>query len=181
MVEKRENLGERTDKWFTLNRGTAHPEIFTSPKIVAPQRSKLNTFGYNELSWYASADVYYITSTDESTLDLKYALGILNSKLYFLWLYLMGKRKGEALELYQKPLSEVPIKDVNIKQQEQVIKQVEILIHGHDDHAWNKLNDLIFKIYDITDSEIEAINRLYDEKSKSKIASNVEEKESDAA
>ncbi len=40
---------------------------------------------------------------------LKYLLAILNSNLYFFWLYFRGKRKGEMLELYQQPLSEIPV------------------------------------------------------------------------
>ncbi|WP_300978482.1 hypothetical protein [Flavobacterium sp.] len=40
---------------------------------------------------------------------MKYILALLNSKLFFLWLSYKGKRKGDMLELYQKPLSEIPI------------------------------------------------------------------------
>lgn len=93
----------------SIKKGTAHPHIFTCAKIVCPQRSKVNTFGYNECDWYASADVYYITNPHKDY-HIKYILGLLNSKLYFVWLYHKGKRKGETLELYQKPLSEIPIK-----------------------------------------------------------------------
>jgi hypothetical protein len=78
---------------------------------------------------------------------MQFLLGILNSKLYFCWLYLQGKRKGESLELTAKPLSEIPIKDVDIKQQGQVLAQVKILIKGHNDAAWKKLNEAIYEIY----------------------------------
>ena len=66
--------------------------IFESSKIVAPQRSLTNTFGYNEISWYESADVYFITPKD-NFYSLKYILALLNSKLYFLWLYHQAKGK----------------------------------------------------------------------------------------
>ncbi|HQM79039.1 MAG TPA: TaqI-like C-terminal specificity domain-containing protein, partial [Bacteroidales bacterium] len=127
MISKRKNLNERLDKWFTLNRGTAHPNIFISPKIVAPQRSPRNTFGYNEIPWYASADVYFITQKDENV-SLKYILALLNSKLYYLWLYYRGKRKGEFLELYQKPLSEIPIKIVPQMDQQPFIDLVDQIL-----------------------------------------------------
>lgn len=84
-------------------------EFFESPKIVVPQRSLKNTFGFNDSSWYASADVYFIIQND-LTINLKYVLTLLNSKLYYCWLYKKGKRKGESLELYLIPLSEIPIK-----------------------------------------------------------------------
>ena len=35
---------------------------FENEKIVCPQRSKTNVFGYNFIPWYASADVYFITT-----------------------------------------------------------------------------------------------------------------------
>jgi len=82
---------------------------FDSPKIVAPQRSPKNTFGYNEVPWYASADVYFITQKDENV-SLKYILALLNSKLYYLWLYYRGKRKGEFLELYQNHFQKFQLK-----------------------------------------------------------------------
>ena len=56
--------------------------IFNGPKIVAPQRSARNTFGYNEIPWYAASDVFFITAP-RNGYDLKYILGLLNSKLYF--------------------------------------------------------------------------------------------------
>ena len=93
-------------KFVLFNFSIIHPYIFTSPKIVCPQRSKVNTFGYNECDWYASADVYYITNPHKDY-NIKYILGLLNSKLYYVWLYHKGKRKGETLELYQKPLSKI--------------------------------------------------------------------------
>jgi len=47
--------------WWALS--SARKDFdFGTPKIVAPQRSYTNTFGYNEISWYASADVYFITA-----------------------------------------------------------------------------------------------------------------------
>ena len=64
----REINNEKTEYWYQLRRGTAHPHIFTSAKIVCPQRSKANTFGYNECDWYASADVYYITNPQKDFL-----------------------------------------------------------------------------------------------------------------
>ena len=100
---------------------------FESKKIVAPQRSRTNTFGYNEIPWYASADVYFITEKD-TDFSLKYILALLNSKLYYQWLYHRGKRKGETLELYQKPLSEIPIKKISEEKQNPFIELVDKIL-----------------------------------------------------
>jgi len=99
---------ENQKNWFRLDR-PREEFIFTNDKICVPQRSRSNIFGLSFNDWYASADVYFIKTKDESY-NLKYLTAILNSKLYYLWYYYKGKRKGEMLELYQKPLSETPIR-----------------------------------------------------------------------
>ena len=81
---------------------------FTSEKIIAPYRSKENVFSLSEASFFASKDVAYIIPYEKSYVKL--FLGILNSKLALFWLKTMGKMKGDVLELYAKPLNEIPIK-----------------------------------------------------------------------
>ena len=98
--------------WYSLH-WARKKEIFEGEKIICPQRATTVSFSYNNIPWYASADVYFITqkkSQNDNMVELKYVLALLNSKLYYHWFYHRGKRKGEMLELYQKPLSEVPIK-----------------------------------------------------------------------
>ncbi|MFQ5754147.1 MAG: Eco57I restriction-modification methylase domain-containing protein, partial [bacterium] len=74
-------------------------EYFTASKIIAPYRSKRNTFAYNEIPWFASQDVCYILP-QSLEFEIKYLLAILNSNLCFKWLQFKGKRKGDILELY---------------------------------------------------------------------------------
>ena len=170
LVRIREINKENTDYWHQLRRGTAHPHIFTCNKIVCPQRSKLNTFGYNECDWYASADVYYITNP-KGGYQIKYLLGLLNSKLIYIWLYNKGKRKGESLELYQKPLSEIPIFKAEVQDQNDVIDLVENIINSKDntisdDYNSNveKLDMIIYKLYNLSESEIKYIESFYHSK-----------------
>lgn len=170
LVRIREINKENTDYWHQLRRGTAHPHIFTCNKIVCPQRSKLNTFGYNECDWYASADVYYITNP-KGGYHIKYLLGLLNSKLIYIWLYNKGKRKGESLELYQKPLSEIPIFKAEVQDQNDVIDLVENIVNSKDntisdDYNSNveKLDMIIYKLYNLSESEIKYIESFYHSK-----------------
>lgn len=136
---------------------------FEIEKIVAPQRSRLNVFGYNTIPWYASADVYFITNAKHGC-SLKYILGLLNSKLYYFWLYYKGKRKGDALELYQKPLSEVPIKIAN--NQRDFIELVDVIMSEKEkckntDVEEEKLNKMVYELYDLTPEEIAEVEKLY--------------------
>lgn len=137
-------------------------KIFNSPKIIAPQRSKLNTFAYNDIPWYSSADVYYITAKTKD-MNLLYLLGILNSFLMYFWLYHRGKRKGEMLELYRTPLLEIPIVIANRDLQKKIIDLTQLIIvrsqKDLDVSALEKeLNDLVYNIYDLSEDEKKSIN-----------------------
>lgn len=145
---------------------------FIKEKIVAPQRSKTNTFGYNECEWYASADVYFITEP-KPDYQLKYILALLNSNLYYIWLYNKGKRKGESLELYQKPLSEIPIKKADKTTQDKFVSVVDKIldITQSGDYLENKekqdavkeyekqIDIMVYKLYDLTYEEIKSIDK----------------------
>jgi hypothetical protein len=150
-------------------------EYFESPKIVVPQRSLQNTFGYNESSWYASADVYFVIQKD-SKFKLKYILALLNSKLYYSWFYHKGKRKGDSLELYLIPLSETPIKKAIVSVQEIFEKIADYIIEcktqkskGYSvnsliDSFFESLNNLlVYELYfeeEITDADISVMKYL---------------------
>lgn len=138
--------------------------MYTGPKIVAPYKSKSNTFGYNECEWFASGDVYYINQMNNN-FDLKYILALLNSKLYLFWLKLKGKRKGNLLELYQKPLSEIPIKITPKNDQNDIIVIVDKIIrYNHDVAMVNMLSKeidmAVYKLFKLSDEEINTIENL---------------------
>ncbi|OBW62941.1 MAG: hypothetical protein A9183_00770 [Dehalococcoides mccartyi] len=144
---------------------------FCGPKIVVPQRSYQNTFAFNDVPWYASADVYFITERDEN-INLKYCLALMNSKLYYLWLYHKGKRKGEMLELYQVPLSEIPIKKISKTDQKPFIAVVDQILNitKNEDYLRNlvkqtkvkdleeQIDQLVYQLYKLTPEEIEVVD-----------------------
>ena len=154
--------------WWVLT--TSRRQNFSGPKIVAPQRSPRNTFGYNEILWYAASDVFYITEKDRS-ISLKYILSLINSKLYYLWLYHRGKRKGETLELIAKPLSEIPIKKLVKTDQKPFISIADkiLTITKDDDYLSNtdkqaevkelerEIDQMVYKLYELTPEEIAVV------------------------
>jgi len=150
--------------WWVLT--TSRRQDFNGPKIVAPQRSPINTFGYNEIPWYAASDVFFITEKDHDV-SLKYILTLLNSKLYYIWLYHKGKRKGETLELIATPLSEIPIKKISTAEQKPFIDIGDqiIAITKDGDYLSNpskqakvgvlesQIDQLIYQLYGLTEEE----------------------------
>jgi adenine-specific DNA-methyltransferase len=153
--ENANGLDKAIDKGFYYFGSVRRKLDFSIPKIVSPQRSKSNVFALTNGDWYASADVYCISSPSTQTC-LKYIIGILNSKLYYQWFYHRGKRKGEMLELYQKPLSETPI--MLIKNQSIIVDLVNDIIEkkliGKKTLEQEfKLNILVAKIYKLNYNE----------------------------
>jgi adenine-specific DNA-methyltransferase len=146
-------------KWWVIF-AARNLEVFARKKIVCPQRSYENTFGYNEILWLGSADVYFITEKDKKV-DLKYVLSLLNSKLYYLWLYHKGKRKGEMLELFYTPLTQIPIKYISIKEQLPFILLADTIIAAKNSNPQAdtrleeaEIDQLVYKLYGLSNEEI---------------------------
>ncbi|MBW9220756.1 Eco57I restriction-modification methylase domain-containing protein [Methanothermococcus sp. SCGC AD-155-M21] len=113
LINRREfKNGKR--KWYLLHR-SRDEDIFISPKIVCPQRSKMNSFSFVPFPFYASADVYFITSKRNKPIELKRLLITLNSQLIYYYLKRSGKLKGEQIELYYTPTKNLPIKLIDGK------------------------------------------------------------------
>lgn len=157
--------------WFALQ-WSREQSIFEGPKIVVPQRALQNNFGYNEDVWYASADVYFITAKS-GNVSLKLLLGILNSKIIYFWLYNMGKRKGNYLEMYSSPLSQIPINtNFDHKTKEYIEKTTNNILtccnntYDHEliERYQDKIDKKIYEVFGFDREEIKAINELYKEK-----------------
>lgn len=171
VLDLRRETQKGTRKWFALQ-WSREQRIFDGPKIVVPHRAVRNKFGYNEDMWYASADVYYITTKNEN-IDLKLLLGILNSKITYFWLYNMGKRKGNYLELYSSPLGQIPITiDIQHDVRERIINTTDKILsickneydHKLVEEYQDRIDRELFKVYSFTKEEIKAINELYPKK-----------------
>lgn len=92
---------------------------FDDDKIVIPHRAARNIAAYAPREWYASSDVYFISSP-RGKITLWYLLALLNSKPYYAWLFYKGKRKGKLLELYSQPLGEIPVPSASAQTQKTI-------------------------------------------------------------
>lgn len=140
--------------------------------IVCPQRSYRNTFAYVDNTFYSASDIFYI-SQNKNDVDLKYILSILNSKLIYFWLYWLGKRKGDILELTFEPLQYIPIKKTDTQTQNKFISIVDkiLAITQTEDYLQNKekqdavkeyekqIDVMVYKLYELTYEEILTIDK----------------------
>ena len=152
----------RRGNWWVLNTPRLDMD-FEGAKLITPYRTKSPRFAYSDTPWYASRDVYFITTKDPE-ISLKYILALLNSDLYFLWLLSKGKRKGGMMELYSKPLSEIPVRKISKADQIPFIEAIDKIIKLKRDNKEaditaieELINDLVYQLYGLTEEEIEIV------------------------
>lgn len=107
---------DKEGKWWYLY-GYRPNTNFDNEKIILPYRAVDNSFAFSHKPFYASIDVFFINITDPQ-FKTKYINCILCSDIIEYWLNKNCKRKGKILELYQKPLSAIPIIEADKKVQE---------------------------------------------------------------
>lgn len=170
ILRAREQVSDRDNSWYWIRGSKRQFFVNTGEHIICPYRTKTNTFALTDGNIIGAGDVYLITRKDKD-ISFRYLLALLNSKLYFIWIYNQGKRKGETLELYQKPLSEIPIKKISEYEQKPFIEIVNkiLAITKSDDYMsdiekqakvkdYEKLIDqMVYKLYGLTKEEIEIV------------------------
>lgn len=124
VLSSRNEVKKKMYSWYRLERPRNKTVFDSKEKIVVPYRATKNRFAYdNEQSFNDGGDIRVIVLKDTSP-NIKFVLGLLNSKLIN-WFYgFIGKPKGKTREYFNEPLGEIPIPQVNFK----VIK----LMQAHD-------------------------------------------------
>ena len=147
-------------KYFHLQWGR-EKNIFYGEKLVCPYRSKKNIFAYTDKEWFCRSDVYIIKKISEK-ISLKFLLALLNSKLYYIWLFNKGKRKGDILELFPTSLYEIPIKIVSDEEQQKYVQIVERIIElkkldKDTQELENQIDEMVYDLYELTEEEKELV------------------------
>ncbi len=170
LQEKRECKNGRIP-WYSLH-WPRDRWYFEEEKITNSRRAKKNIFAYENDKNYEQSDIMITTLREEfrESFKLKYILALLNSKLYFLWFYYRGKKKGNSLELYGKPLEETPIKLVDETKQNKIVKLVDQILEITKQHSYDpqnppieqvnlekKINQMVYKLYELTEEEIKIV------------------------
>jgi adenine-specific DNA-methyltransferase len=151
-------------KWWVIFTAK-NKKVFEESKIICPQRSKFNRFALHKEQFYASADVYYISNNKFNNYSLIFLTAILNSKLFYFWLKKKGKVKGNNLELYHKPLCEIPVKFFDQKITSALENYInQILTNKNTDEIKKidqKINSIVNQAYKLTSEEINYIENFY--------------------
>ena len=96
---------------------------------------------------------------------------MLNSRLYFAWLYNRGKRKGEALELYQVPLTEIPIPSIgnlHINTLTEAVNEILKAAKAGDENLISslerKVDQVVYEIFNLSPQDISSVEDFWNKK-----------------
>lgn len=168
--------GDKGDYWWELRACEYYPE-FERPKIVFPDISQRGNFALDEVGQYYCANtVYLIGSAD------KYLLGILNSKLItYFYSRISSTYRGGYLRFFRQDIGRIPIPRINsdslsdkakydnmislvdnilyqYKQLSEAKTDFEAkLIQRQIDTIDKQIDQLVYKIYGLTDEEIKIV------------------------
>ena len=144
--------------------GLHRPRIesnFKGEKILSIRKGYLPSFSYSSDDTFVSR-AYLIIKT--SRFNNLFLTGLLNSRVIAYWLKEKGKIQGQNFQVDKEPLLSIPIKR-NKKIEKQIAKEVEKILSRKNkfenatiDVHENKINELVFELYELNNKEKEFIN-----------------------
>jgi hypothetical protein len=141
-------------------------EFYTNPKLLIKHNNIFPQATFSKENICFTSSIYSIISDDH--IELKFLCAILNSSLMqFYCLYGINNQKNTTINLNQYMIRHLPIKNANPNDKKDLSEKVQTIILSLIDsngklgdkaiHLSREIDDLIFKLYDITDDERELI------------------------
>ena len=165
-IGRSRSLGEKREKykWYEIQDTTAYYAEFEKPKIIYPEMAKFLYGCYDTTKTFGLKTTYFISTRDLSL------LAILNSKL-FDW-YARHKFQslndpwaGGRLQFKKTSMEAVPIADRTAAQKAELTGLVEQILADLEScgvpNIEKKIDELVYKLYDLTDKEKAMIKRTY--------------------
>ncbi|HEA8136328.1 TPA: Eco57I restriction-modification methylase domain-containing protein [Campylobacter coli] len=164
-LDKFQNVITSDNKPYGLHRARDEKFFTGSPRIVALRKCVGEPkFSYVDFDCYVSATFYVIKT---QRINVKYLTAILNSKLVAFWLKHKGKMQGNNYQIDKEPLLNIPIVTINSKNQkiadelinlvDEILKAKEQDKNANTQELENKINSLVYKLYNLTEEEIKII------------------------
>ncbi|EDO8817124.1 class I SAM-dependent DNA methyltransferase [Campylobacter coli] len=164
-LDKFQNVITSDNKPYGLHRARDEKFFTGSPRIVALRKCVGEPkFSYVDFDCYVSATFYVIKT---QRINVKYLTAILNSKLVAFWLKHKGKMQGNNYQIDKEPLLNIPIVDTNSKNKkladelinlaDEILKAKEQDKNANTQELENKINSLVYKLYNLTEEEIKII------------------------
>ncbi|EPU0135781.1 class I SAM-dependent DNA methyltransferase [Campylobacter coli] len=154
-----------SNKWFETQDNIAYYEEFEKEKIVYPETTQGAYFVYDNKGIFLEKTAFFIVCE-----NLKYLLGLLSSNLitYYYKNFSQGCKLGTKGYQYNKhALENLPIPKINSKNQnivdelinlvDEILKAKEQDKNANTQELENKINSLVYKLYNLNEEEIKTI------------------------
>ncbi|EOJ7976668.1 Eco57I restriction-modification methylase domain-containing protein [Campylobacter coli] len=163
MDNRRENLNKRLD-FYHLHWARDERFFESGEKIVSVRKCIEPIFSYLNNEAYVMLSLNVIKT---QRINVKYLTGLLNSKLVAFWLKHKGKMQGNNYQIDKEPLLNIPIVDTNSKNEkladelinlvDEILKAKEQDKNANIQELENKINSIVYKLYNLTEEEIKII------------------------
>ncbi|ELH7303374.1 Eco57I restriction-modification methylase domain-containing protein [Campylobacter jejuni] len=158
-------LEKRADKGLTPYnlRNCAYLDEFEKEKIVYAEMTKEACFMLDNSNFFINQTCYMLISPYN-----KYLIGILNSNIIFYYMQQISSNLGEgAFRWIKQYIEKLPIPKINSKNQkladelinlvDEILKAKEQDKNANTQELENKINYIVYKLYNLTEEEIKII------------------------
>ena len=165
LLAAREQAVTGSNNWFWIRGSKRDSYFYRKESIVVPYRAKTNRFSLCHQDIYGAGDVYYIVLYNQWS-SVASLLGYLNSTSVLFYLLHRGKKKGEIIEFYKKPLENIPVpiclfdQPIRSKMEEFVFNILEMKTTNHEantEELEKSIDKLVYEIFGFTNEEIAVI------------------------
>jgi hypothetical protein len=159
--KKRKSRKKTSNKWFETQDTIAYWKEFEKPKIIYPNMTKYLPFVYDKGSFYTNQKCFILTGD-----QLGYLTAFFNS-LLFKYVYRddFPELQGGTRELSKIFFEKISVKKLNdhqiIEKLENMVSRISDIKKGSSefDSLDRELNELIFDIYELTETEKESVRK----------------------
>lgn len=143
-------------------------EAYKSPKIFIRQSAKELISTYCEDNYAANNSIYILTNKkndEKNKKDLKYTCGLINSKLltfYALTKKIIRADVGKTPQIKISDLKKIRIA-FNDEYYIKIISLVEEMLDKYTEKKQNKLDELVYHLYDLDNNQIEYIKKYFEQ------------------
>ena len=156
------NRGAQGQHWTNL-RAAAFFDDFKEQKIIWIELADKGRFALCEDEIYLLNSAYFLIAPRQ--IDIKYLLGILNSRLIYFYIGLFAETSGMGVNRWiNNYVKEFPIIQANISIQNSIIKRVTniLMLKSADPQAdtfmlETEIDKLVYQLYGLTDEEIQIV------------------------
>lgn len=155
-------------QWFQLH-WPRKEALFMGEKVVYPQMGAKPTFAYSDTPYFTnmSANIVYT----ECEIDLKVLTCILNSELAHFWLMHRAKNRGIGLDIAVSVVDKFPVNRQILDNIELKVLSDKVIKYAKNGEPYDdiddRIDDVIYKLYGITEEEKSEIRDYISERMKS--------------